>query len=123
MSNTTSIKICKIESNATIPKHSGAGYDLYSAYNYIIPPNSKITCFTNLKIIIPEGYYGKIIQTDELYNTIKIVNNTGITSYFRDNVSIELQNTNGYLPVFITTKHPIAHLICIKIEDVTLELY
>ena len=37
-----------------------AGYDLHSAYDYIIPPYSKQLCKTDIQISMPKGCYGRI---------------------------------------------------------------
>ena len=37
-----------------------AGYDLFSAIDVIIPPKGKAKISTDIKMKIPEGYYGRI---------------------------------------------------------------
>lgn len=40
-----------------------AGYDLVSAYDYVIPPNSRRKCETDITIGIPEGHYAQVGNT------------------------------------------------------------
>ena len=37
-----------------------AGTDLYSAFEYFIPPGGKVTVDTGLQVVIPSGYYGRL---------------------------------------------------------------
>ena len=37
-----------------------AGTDLYSAFEYFIPPRGKVTIDTGIQLIIPVGYYGRL---------------------------------------------------------------
>jgi len=119
------LKVAKIENNAIIPVKQNDGYNLYSAYNYIVYPNNTVLCYTNLQIIIPPSYYGKIIPHEHLINNnIKIINNFGINCDFRGNVSMELSNY-GLVPIRISTDHSIAKLVCVKydIPDMELVIY
>ena len=37
-----------------------AGTDLYSAFEYFIPPRGKVTIDTGIQLVIPPGYYGRL---------------------------------------------------------------
>ena len=37
-----------------------AGTDLYSAFEYFIPPRVKVIVHTGLQVVIPSGYYGRL---------------------------------------------------------------
>ncbi len=37
-----------------------AGYDLYSAYDYVIPAMGKVIAKTDIQIRVPDGTYGRV---------------------------------------------------------------
>jgi len=37
-----------------------AGFDLYSAKDYIISAGGKMLCFTDIAVKIPQGSYGRV---------------------------------------------------------------
>lgn len=37
-----------------------AGYDLFSAYDYVIEPKSRMLCATDIALAIPRGHYGRV---------------------------------------------------------------
>ena len=37
-----------------------AGTDLYSAFEYFIPPRGKVTVDTGIQLVIPSGHYGRL---------------------------------------------------------------
>ena len=37
-----------------------AGTDLYSAFEYFIPPKGKVIIDTGIQLVIPSGYYGRL---------------------------------------------------------------
>ena len=37
-----------------------AGYDLYSAYDYVIPSQGKVIAKTDISIRVPDGTYGRV---------------------------------------------------------------
>ncbi len=47
-------------SNTIVHYIQAAGYDLHSAYDYTVPPKGKQLCFTDLKMEIPQGHYGRV---------------------------------------------------------------
>lgn len=57
------LRIVQLTDKAYIPTKEtplSAGYDLYSAYDYIIPSNGKNVIKTDLQISVPFGTYGRI---------------------------------------------------------------
>lgn len=57
------LKFTKLSANAFAPsKGSGkaAGYDIKSAYDYIVPKRGKQMIDTDIKIELPEECYGRI---------------------------------------------------------------
>jgi dUTP pyrophosphatase len=59
----------KITNNAKIPyklKLNSAGYQIFSAYDYVIKKNCKEIIKTDLKITLPNNYYARIELNPEL---------------------------------------------------------
>jgi dUTP pyrophosphatase len=57
------IKYCKLSPKATTPSLAtplSAGYDLYSAYEYIVPAKGKELIKTDIAVQIPSDYYGRV---------------------------------------------------------------
>ncbi|XP_062860504.1 deoxyuridine 5'-triphosphate nucleotidohydrolase, mitochondrial isoform X2 [Trichomycterus rosablanca] len=57
------LKFAKLTENATAPTRGSvkaAGYDLYSAYDYSIPPMDKAVVKTDIQIAVPRGCYGRV---------------------------------------------------------------
>ncbi len=58
-----SLYVCKLSEFGVLPTRGSAkaaGYDLYSAYPYSIPPRGRVVCKTDVSISIPDGTYGRI---------------------------------------------------------------
>ena len=47
-----------------------AGADLYSPYEVIIPPLGNKLIATNIRFIIPEGHYGRLVSTSAIRHII-----------------------------------------------------
>ena len=63
MHNNPKLLVKRLSSNATLPtrgSEEAAGYDLYSAEDYIMLPRSKALIKTDLQIAVPYGCYGRI---------------------------------------------------------------
>merc|ERR1711976_346570 len=59
----TVMQVCKLSEHAFMPTKGSklaAGYDLKSAYDYIIPANGKVIAKTDLAIRVPDGTYGRV---------------------------------------------------------------
>ncbi|KPP62538.1 deoxyuridine 5'-triphosphate nucleotidohydrolase, mitochondrial-like [Scleropages formosus] len=57
------LKFAKLSENATVPTRGSAraaGYDLYSAYDYTVPPLDKAVVKTDIQIALPPGCYGRV---------------------------------------------------------------
>lgn len=69
MTTVPKLKVVRITKFAQLPTKAtaqSAGYDLYSAYRYVIPPYGKQLLDTDLRIAVPEGSYGRIAPTSKL---------------------------------------------------------
>lgn len=57
------LKFKKLSENAFAPSKGSAkaaGFDLRSAYDYVVPQKGKMMVSTDLQIELPEGCYGRI---------------------------------------------------------------
>jgi len=90
------INIQKISDGAFVPTQvtpGSAGYDLYSAYDYVVEPQRNCLVKTDIKMDIPQGYYGRIAERSglSLKKQIKVGGGV-IDSDYRGNVGIILFN-------------------------------
>ena len=63
------LRIKLLSTNAKVPtrgSEKAAGYDLYSAIDYTINPGDKGLIPTDIAIMIPTGYYGRIAPRSSL---------------------------------------------------------
>jgi dUTP pyrophosphatase len=105
---------CKASSGA-------AGYDLFSAHHGIIPKRGKAKFFTDLRVKIPAGSYGRIAPRSGLASKSSIDVGAGVIDEdFRGNVAIILFN-HGNEDFQVHAGDRIAQLICQKIFYPTLE--
>lgn len=93
------IKIKKITKQAKTPtkgSKDSAGYDLYSAVDIIIQPQSWKLIKTNIALAIPEGFYGHIAPRSglALKSGIEIMGGI-IDSDYRGDVGVILFNKNN----------------------------
>lgn len=62
-SDKVTLRFAKLTENAVTPTRGSAeaaGYDLYSAYDYVIPGHGKLVVLTDLQIALPSGCYGRV---------------------------------------------------------------
>lgn len=113
-----SLRFTKLSDNAYTPTRGSqyaAGYDLYSAYDYIIPPKGKLLCMTDLVIAVPQGSYGRIAPRSGLAVKNFIDVGAGVVDQdYRGNVGVVLFNF-GDEDFHVKKGDRIAQLICEKI--------
>lgn len=90
------VRIKKIKENAVIPKyaHKGdAGFDLYSAEDYLLSPGETVLVSTGISMAIPEGYVGLIWDRSGLAakNSIHVLAGV-VDSGYRGEVCVVLKN-------------------------------
>lgn len=114
----SALKFVKLTENAYAPtkgSKQAAGYDLYSAYEYVIPSKGKTLCLTDLKIAVPEGSYGRIAPRSGLAHKNFIDVGAGVIDHdYRGNVGVILFNF-GDVEFRVRKGDRIAQLICEKI--------
>lgn len=115
----TVLRFMKISSNAYAPTKGSllsAGFDLYSAYNYVIPSKGKQCCLLDLRIAVPEGCYGRIAPRSLLAHNNFINVGAGVIDYdYRGNVGVILFNF-GDSDFEVKKGDRISQLTCKKIH-------
>ena len=108
----------KLTSNGHHPLRGSAlaaGFDLKSAYNYVVPAGGSVLVKTDIQIKLPAGTYGRIASRSGLAWKNKIEVGAGvIDANYRGNVGILLFN-HGERDFKITAGDRVAQLICEKI--------
>jgi len=117
MSMKSVLKFKKISEKATTPSKGSIysiGLDLYSAYDYIINPNERCLCMTDIIIELPQGCYGRIAPRSGLAVKHSIDVGAGVVDPdYRGNVGILLINF-GTSRFIVKKGDKIAQIICEK---------
>ncbi len=96
MSATSLFKVYLRSAKARLPTRgsaSAAGYDLYSSENALIPKKGQGLVATDISIVIPEGYYGRVAPRSGLAVKHGIHTGAGvIDSDYRGEVKVVLFN-------------------------------
>uniref|UniRef100_A0A8D2DUH5 Deoxyuridine 5'-triphosphate nucleotidohydrolase n=1 Tax=Sciurus vulgaris TaxID=55149 RepID=A0A8D2DUH5_SCIVU len=97
------------------------GYDLYSAYDYIVPPMERALVKTDIQIALPSGCYGRIAPRSSLAAKHFIDVGAGvIDEHYRGNVGVVLFNF-GKEKFGVKKGDRIAQLICERIFNPDIE--
>ncbi|XKL59601.1 hypothetical protein PGB90_000617 [Kerria lacca] len=114
----TVLKFSRITTNAFSPmkgSEKAAGYDLRSAYNYVVPPQGKELIKTDLQIELPHGCYGRIAPRSGLaWKNFIDVGAGVIDEDYRGNISVILFNHSNS-EFTVQRGDRIAQLICERI--------
>ena len=93
-----------------------AGYDLYSAYDYIVPSQGKVMAKTDLSVRVPDGTYGRVAPRSGLAAKHHIDVGAGVVDQdYTGNLGVVLFNHDAK-DFEIKKGDRIAQLICEKIE-------
>ncbi|XP_066200399.1 deoxyuridine 5'-triphosphate nucleotidohydrolase, mitochondrial isoform X2 [Saccopteryx leptura] len=112
------LRFVRLSEHATAPTKGSAraaGYDLYSAYDYTIPPMEKTLVKTDIQIALPAGCYGRVAPRSGLAAKHFIDVGAGVIDEdYRGNIGVVLFNFGK--EVFEVKKGDrIAQLICERI--------
>ncbi|XP_065567612.1 deoxyuridine 5'-triphosphate nucleotidohydrolase-like isoform X2 [Artemia franciscana] len=112
------LKFKKLSSHAFAPERGSAfaaGLDLKSAYDYEVPPKSRVLAKTDIQIQVPHGCYARIAPRSGLALKYGIDVGAGVVDEdYRGNVGVILFNFGD--EIFKVAKGDrIAQLICEKI--------
>lgn len=112
--------IKKLSDFASIPTKGSklaAGYDLYSAYDYVIQAKGKEMVKTDLQIALPDGCYGRVAPRSGLAWKNSIDVGAGVIDQdYRGPLNVILFNF-GDQDFQIKRGDRVAQLICEKIEQ------
>ncbi|XP_040457373.1 deoxyuridine 5'-triphosphate nucleotidohydrolase, mitochondrial isoform X1 [Falco naumanni] len=112
------LRFTKLSENASAPSRGSAraaGYDLYSAYDCVIPPMEKAVVKTDIQIALPSGCYGRIAPRSGLAAKHFIDVGAGVIDEdYRGNVGVVLFNF-GKETFEVKKGDRIAQLICERI--------
>ncbi|XP_062585734.1 deoxyuridine 5'-triphosphate nucleotidohydrolase-like [Saccostrea cucullata] len=90
------LKFAKLSKNAFSPTRGSklaAGYDLYSAYDYVIPAKGKVIAKTDIQIALPDGCYGRVAPRSGLAAKHFIDVGAGVIDQdYRGNVGVVMFN-------------------------------
>ncbi|GFQ86852.1 deoxyuridine 5'-triphosphate nucleotidohydrolase [Trichonephila clavata] len=118
------LRIAKLSSNAKIPTKGSklaAGYDLYSAYDYVVPAQGKVLAMTDIQVQVPSGHYGRVAPRSGLAVKNFIDVGAGVVDEdYRGNLGVVLFNF-GSEPFKVVKGDRIAQFICEKISYPELE--
>ncbi|XP_065403981.1 deoxyuridine 5'-triphosphate nucleotidohydrolase, mitochondrial isoform X3 [Macaca fascicularis] len=112
------LRFARLSDHATAPTRGSAraaGYDLYSAYDYTIPPMEKALVKTDIQIALPSGCYGRVAPRSGLAAKYFIDVGAGVIDEdYRGNVGVVLFNF-GKEKFEVKKGDRIAQLICERI--------
>merc|ERR1711992_103678 len=90
------MQVAKLSDKAMVPTKGSklaAGYDLYSAYDYVIPAQGKVIAKTDISIRVPDGTYGRIAPRSGLSAKHHIDVGAGVVDQdYTGNVGVVLFN-------------------------------
>eukprot|EP00088_Acartia_fossae_P014029 TRINITY_DN17471_c0_g1_i1.p1 TRINITY_DN17471_c0_g1~~TRINITY_DN17471_c0_g1_i1.p1 ORF type:complete len:168 (+),score=45.84 TRINITY_DN17471_c0_g1_i1:45-506(+) len=119
------LQVAKLTDKAIIPTRGSAlaaGYDLYSAYDYVIPPQGKILAKTDIQIKVPHGTYGRVAPRSGLAWKQHIDIGAGVVDEdYRGNVGVVMFNHSA-VEVNVKAGDRIAQLVCEKISYPDIEV-
>ncbi|XP_043776647.1 deoxyuridine 5'-triphosphate nucleotidohydrolase, mitochondrial isoform X2 [Cervus elaphus] len=112
------LRFARLSEHATAPTKGSAraaGYDLYSAYDYTLPPMEKVLVKTDIQIALPSGCYGRVAPRSGLAAKHFIDVGAGVIDEdYRGNVGVVLFNF-GKEKFEVKKGDRIAQLICERI--------
>jgi dUTP pyrophosphatase len=120
------LRFAKLSDRAFAPTRGStkaAGFDLRSAYDYIVPARGKALVMTDIQVQLPEGCYGRVAPRSGL--TIKNFIDVGagvVDEDYRGNVGVVLFNHSD-VDFQVQPGDRIAQLICERIYYPNLQEY
>jgi dUTP pyrophosphatase len=107
------IRVTRLSDNAILPKKNSIGYDLYASTDCVIPAWGKNVVRTDLSILIPEGYYGRIVSYVTPWKHTNV--NGIIEPSYRSPIGIVMVN-QSFDDILISTHDKVAQLIIEKVK-------
>jgi len=107
------IQVTRLSDNAILPKKNSIGYDLYASSDCMVPAWGYNVVHTDLSILIPEGYYGRIVS---YFTSWKHTNANGIIEpSYRHPIGVVMVN-QSFDEILISTHDKVAQLIIEKVK-------
>ena len=126
LNKNSKLQVILLSDEATLPTQGSrlaTGFDLYSAYEYTVPPLEKTLVKTDLVICVPEGTYGRIAPRSGLAANNHISIGGGVIDRdYRGNLMIVIFNHSNIQEFKIKAGDRIAQLICEKFVSPTIEV-
>ncbi|XP_060709806.1 deoxyuridine 5'-triphosphate nucleotidohydrolase-like isoform X2 [Hemiscyllium ocellatum] len=112
------LRFARLSDNARPPSRGSeraAGFDLYSAYDCVVPARGKAVVKTDIQIAVPHGFYGRVAPRSGLAAKHFIDVGAGVIDEdYRGNVGVVLFNF-GKEDFEVKKGDRIAQLICERI--------
>jgi deoxyuridine 5'-triphosphate nucleotidohydrolase len=128
----TQLRVRLLSEHAVLPRQGtvmAAGYDLSSAYEYVIPPHGKVLVKTDLAIEVPPGTYGRVAPRSGLAWKKHLDVGAGVIDRdYRGNVGVILFNHSAEevtiarhdrVAQLILEQHATAHIVLVDALDDT----
>jgi dUTP pyrophosphatase len=110
-----SVKFFKLSPDAIIPSkatYGSVGFDLHSISNYIVMPGQRVVVSTGLRLLLPNGLYGRIAPRSGLAVKHGIGVGAGIIdSDYTGELRVVLFNHDPIQPYVIKPGYRIAQII------------
>merc|ERR1712010_109063 len=112
------MQVAKLSDKAIIPTKGSklaAGYDLYSAYDYVVPAGGKIMAKTDIQVKVPHGTYGRVAPRSGLAWKHHIDIGAGVVDEdYRGNIGVVMFN-HASVDFEVKAGDRIAQLVCERI--------
>merc|ERR1711913_274827 len=119
------LQVAKLTEKAIIPtkgSQAAAGYDLYSAYDYVIPARGKVLAKTDIQVKVPHGTYGRVAPRSGLAWKNHIDIGAGVVDEdYRGNVGVVMFN-HADTEFIVKKGDRVAQLVCEKIAYPDIEV-
>ena len=118
------LRFAKLSNNAHSPTKAtdfAAGFDLYSAYDYLVPAGGRQLVMTDIQVAVPENCYGRVAPRSGLAVKFGIDVGAGVIDKdYRGNVGVVMFNF-GQADYEVKKGDKVAQLICENISYPALE--
>ena len=118
------LRFAKLSNNAHSPTKAtdfAAGFDLYSAYDYLVPAGGRQLVMTDIQVAVPENCYGRVAPRSGLAVKFGIDVGAGVIDKdYRGNVGVVMFNF-GQADYEVKKGDKVAQLICENISYPAIE--
>jgi dUTP pyrophosphatase len=120
-----SLNVSKLSPQAVIPSRStpgSAGFDLYSADNYVILPGHRVVVSTGVSLQFPSGNYGHITARPGLAvkHGLNILSDV-VDADYTGEIKVVVQNTDQRQAFVVRPGYRIAQLVVVPFTQVQVD--